>query len=120
MRIFRQQYLVKVLSTVIGVVFLNMSFFSAEIATLNIKNQQLLENIAELLSNCGCEEERDGESSSSKDSFKEVDIFIGQILIHHTSLFLIGSKSNQELVDHYPHANHSETFSPPPDFLYFS
>jgi hypothetical protein len=119
MKIFRRQYFVSVLSALTGIVFLNMSFFTTEIATLKIQDQQLLKNIAELLSNCASEEESDGETSSSKDNFKEVDILIGQILSHHTSLIQIGNKLSQDLVDHYAHANHSQTFSPPPDLFYF-
>lgn len=113
MKLFRHSSTVALLSLLLGAVFLNMSFFMAEVSMLQIKDKQLLENIADLVANSGCEEERDGETST-KDSVKEVDI-ISQLLVHHISIFLIGSKSNQTLVDHYPHANHSLTFSPPPD-----
>jgi hypothetical protein len=118
MKVLRQHYLTKILTILTGVVFLNMGFFMAEISLLKIDNQEMIENIARLISNGGFEEERDGETSSH-DNAKEVDIFLSQMLIHHTSLFLIGAKSHQTQEDLYPHANHAFRFSPPPDHLNF-
>ena len=114
MKSFRQHYLAKVLSLLTGVIFLNMSFFMAEVAMLKLTDQQIIENIAKLASNGPLEEERDGESGTDS-SAKEVDLMVHQALIHHSSLFLISSKTNRMLEDLYPHANYSLTFTPPPD-----
>ncbi len=120
MNSFRQHLLAKVFALLTGVVFLNTRFFLAEISLMRITNHQLIENIAKLISTSGLEEERDGESSKKDSSAKEVDFLIHQVQGHHRSLFLIASKANHILEDHYPHANYSQTFSPPPDFFRFA
>ena len=115
---FRKHFLAKVFALITGVIFLNTSFFLAEISLLKVTNQELLQNVAKLMSNSGLEEERDGEASDSKDSSaKEVDLLIGHVQIHHRVLFLVAAKANHSLDDLYPHANYSQTFSPPPDFI---
>ena len=112
---FRKHFLSKVIALITGVIFLNMGFFLAEVSMLKLTNQELVQNIAKLISSSGFEEERDGESSEKDSAAKEVDILVNQIQIHHSSLFLIAAKTNRNIEDHYPHANYSQTFSPPPD-----
>ena len=120
MNSFRQHFLAKVFALLTGIVFLNTSFFMAEISLMKVTSHELLQNIAKLVSNSGLEEERDGESSEKDTSTKEVDLLICQVQIHHRSLFLIAAKANHMLDDHYPHANYSQTFSPPPDSFHFA
>lgn len=119
MKSFRQHFLAKAFALLIGVIFLNTSFFMAEISLLKVSNYELLQNIVKLVSNSGLEEERDGESSEKDTSAKEVYILISQVERHHHSLFLIATKVNHTLEDRYPHANYSQTYSPPPDFFSF-
>lgn len=120
MNSFRQHFLARVFTLVTGVIFLNMSFFLAEVTVLKFTNQELVENIAKLISSSGFEEERDGEASGNDSSAKEVDILIHHIQIHHTALFRVTEKIVRVIDDHYPHANYSLNFSPPPDFSFLS
>jgi len=112
---FRKHFLARVFALLTGVIFLNTSFFMAEISLLKVTNHELLQNIAKLISNNGLEEERDGETPDKDSSAKEVDLLMGQVQFHHRVLFLIATKANHTLDDLYPHANYSQTFSPPPD-----
>ena len=114
---FRKHFLAKIFALVTGVIFLNTSFFLAEISLLKVTDHQLLQNVAKLMSNSGLEEERDGETSDKDSSGKEVDLLIGHVQIHHHVLFLVAAKANHSLDDLYPHANYSQRFSPPPDFI---
>jgi hypothetical protein len=95
-----------------------MSFFLAEVSLLNFDKQEIIENIANLILNTGFEEERDAESSN-ENTLKEI-LVVQQIQIHGTSSYLISIGINSMMVDHYQHANHSITFSPPPDTQDFS
>lgn len=118
MNSFRQHFLAKVFTLITGVIFLNMSFFLAEVSMLKFTNQELVENIVKLISSSGFEEERDGETSCNDSSAKEVGILIHQIEIHHTALFLTTEKIIRIKDDHYPHANYALNFSPPPDISF--
>jgi len=77
MLMIRGRRIQQVLTLVTGVIFLNMSFFLAEISALKLdKNQEMVENIAKLIAGAASEEEKDifgGESEDAKWS-KEVDL----------------------------------------------
>ncbi len=120
MNSFRQNYLSTAFSFITGILFLNMSFFLTEVSLLNITDHQIAAHIAKLISTNGFEEERDGETSEKGTSAKEVDLLIDLVQTHHRSLFLITTKVNRMLDDLYPHANYSQTFSPPPDTFHFA
>jgi len=115
MKAFRRHFLAKAFALVTGIIFLNTSFFMAEVSLLKVSNHELLQNIVKLISNNGLEEERDGETPDNDSSSEEIDLFICQAQIHHQVLFLIATKANHVLDDLYPHANYAQTFSPPPD-----
>src|SRR6188472_1291733 len=115
MTAFRKHFLAKVFALVTGVIFLNTAFFMAEISLMKITNHEFLQNIAKMVSNSGLEEERDGETPDKDSAAKEIDFLISQVQFHHRVLFQIATKANHTLDDHYPHANYSQTFSPPPD-----
>jgi hypothetical protein len=115
MTALRKHFLAKVFALLTGVIFLNTAFFMAEISLMKITNHEFLQNIAKMVSNSGLEEERDGEATDKDSSAKEIDLLIGQVQFYHRALFLIATKANHMLDDHYPHANYSQTFSPPPD-----
>jgi len=95
-----------------------MSFFLVELSLLKITDNQIIENIARLISTGGFEEERDGEAPENDVSAKEIDLIVNFIPTHHFSLFVISLKKGRMLDDLYPHANYSQTFSPPPDSLF--
>jgi hypothetical protein len=114
MEILRQHFVSKVFSLFTGLIFLNMSFFLAEVTYLKFEKKELMENIAKLILNSGFEEERDCEPVGS-DSSKGIDLILQQAQIHHAASFLMSISTNRIVVDHYLHANHSLTFYTPPD-----
>jgi hypothetical protein len=120
MNLIRQHILTKAFTLFTGLVFLNMSFFLAEVSLMNFSKKELIENIAKLILNSGFEEERDCETPGADSMGKGVDLMLQQVQIHHTSSILMSIGVNRTLVNHYRHANHSLTFSPPPDFSVFS
>lgn len=118
MKTFRQYFLSRAFSLITGVLFLNMSFFLVEVSLLEITDHQIIENIARLISTGGFEEERDGETTEKGASAKEVDLLIDPLHLHYHLLIIVASKPGTMQDDLYPHANYSQTFSPPPDFLF--
>ena len=119
MKTFRRNYLSRAFSLITGVLFLNMSFFLVEVSLLEITDHQIIENIARLISTGGFEGERDGETPE-KDSAKEVDLIVELIQAHHQAVIIVASKSGRMPDDLYPHANYSQTFSPPPDSILYA
>lgn len=117
MKTFRRNYLSRAFSLITGALFLNMSFFLVEVSLLEITDHQIIENIARLISTGGFEEERDGETSEKNASAKEVDWVVNHEQIHQRLLFIITTRANFAPDDLYPHANYSQTFSPPPDLF---
>lgn len=113
MKFIRTHVLAKTLTFLTGLVFLNMSFFLAEVSMLKYDNKDIIENIANLLFNCGFEEERDGESSGDSGG-KEIDLML-QIQIHHTASILLSTGVTRNIHNHYRHANYALDFFPPPD-----
>ena len=116
MMICRNQTVTRTFSLITGVIFLNMSFFLAEVIMLDLKDQQMIENVCNLVLNGGLEEERDAHSSGSDLPLKMFSVS-DELSLHHSSLFLIASKFHREREDHYLHADHSEIVSPPPEFI---
>lgn len=114
MMICRNQTATKAFSLVTGVIFLNMSFFLAEVCLLEIKDKQMVENVVNLVLNGGLEEERDAHSSGGDVPLKMFSM-VSELALHHSSLFLIASRTHRDAEDHYLHADHSEIFSPPPE-----
>ena len=114
MNCFRTHYLSKITALITGVVFLNMSFFLAEVSMLKYDQADLIENIANLIFNSGFEEERDGQSHTDNGA-KEVDLLLQQVHIHNSSSCLISTRTNLLQVNHYLHANYSLSFYQPPD-----
>lgn len=117
MTMFRNETGTKIFSLMTAVIFLNMSFFLAEVCMLDIKDRKMIENVANLVLNGGLEEERDAHASGSDAPLKMFSLSSAELLLRHSSLFLIASRMHQESIDHYLHADHSEKFSPPPDVI---
>ncbi len=114
MRLLRHHITTRIFCLVIGLVFLNMGFFLAEVTMLKIENEELIENIASLITNSGAEEERDAESGQDS-SVKEIDLCAHHLLTHHSSLTLIATRNNQIFEDHYSLTHYLDIFSPPPE-----
>ena len=117
MKVFRNQIALKIFSLFTGVIFLNMSFFLAEISLLELKDQRIIENVCNLVLNAGLEEERDAHSGGSDVPLKAFSMAGENLLLHHSSLFLIASKIHLDAEENYCHADHSQIFSPPPEFI---
>ena len=116
MMIFRNHSGTRVFSLITGVIFLNMSFFLAEVCLLDIKDPEMIENVCKLVLNGGLEEERDAHSAGADAPLKIFSLAGDDLLLRHSSLFLIASKMHQDSQENYRHANHSQIFSPPPEF----
>jgi hypothetical protein len=116
MKMLRNQTTTRIFSLLTGVMFLNMSFFLAEVCMLDLKDRQVIENICELVLNGGFEEERDAHSGTDA-PLKMLSLVSEDLHLRHSSLFLIASKMHHDFEDHYLHADHSEKFSPPPEVV---
>ena len=113
MKFLRHLVVTRIFSLLIGIVFLNMGFFLAEVTMLKLDNKELIENIAKLITSSGLEEERDAESGH--DNVKGLDLFTNNLLTHHASLILIATRANHIYEDHYPVTHYVDIFSPPPE-----
>lgn len=90
MKFFREAYIRKVMTVFTGIVFLNMSFFLAEVSALKLDkyDKKMLENLVRSFS-CVSEEERDASAESTDTggaSVKEVDLY----LVDHIRTFTEG------------------------------
>jgi len=116
MLIARNKTGLRIFTLFTGIIFLNMSFFLAEVCLLDFQDKQMIENVANLVLNGGLEEERDSHTPGGDAPIK-IFSAAGNLQLHHSSLFLIASKMYQVWIENYLHADHSEKFSPPPDFI---
>jgi hypothetical protein len=118
MRLFRALYVRRLFSLFTGIVFLNMSFFLAEVSALKIgKDKQLWENICKLIAGSAAEEEKDAFSGAAdEDSLtQEIDL----IFFYHTH----AADGNSPLVKKnlsiltlgIPLFGNYEIYSPPPE-----
>ncbi|MBT1708513.1 hypothetical protein KK062_09770 [Fulvivirgaceae bacterium PWU5] len=82
MKVFRNRVVLTLTTLVTGVLFLNMSFFLAEVSALKLtQNKKMVENIAKLVAGAASEEEKDafgGNGSEDLKSATEIDL-----LLHH-------------------------------------
>lgn len=120
METVRHHILSKLATLFTAVVFLNMSFFLAEVILLDFSDREMIENIASLVASSGFEEERDTEPVEKDSMHNGFDMLALSLMVHHTSLFHIGTKALQEFINLYPPANHAKTFTPPPEAVLFS
>jgi hypothetical protein len=117
MIMFRNETGIRIFSLLTAVIFLNMSFFLAEVCMLEIKDRNMVENVANMVLNAGLEEERDAHTHGSDAPLKMFSLSSAELQLRHSSLVLIASRIHQELINHYRHADHSERFSPPPEVI---
>ena len=115
MKFYRKPTVTRIFSLLTGFIFLNMSFFLAEVCLLELKDKQMIENVCNLVLNAGVEEERDAHSTG--DAPLKMFSIAGELSLHHSSLFLIAARTHRDAEENYLHADHSEIFSPPPEHL---
>ena len=100
-----------------GVIFLNMSFFLAEVSALKIRqDKKLFSNIIKLISSNAAEEEKDAFGGPEEDSSaKEVDLIFSYSV--HTIHAHISEVNNKRSVfdQGVPLLGSYEIYSPPPE-----
>lgn len=116
MQFFRHSYIRSIIVYLTGITFLNLSFLQVEVTLLKkTQNNQLIENIALLLSAAASEEERECGESKDNPNAKEVDLISHQSIIQHSSFFVLTQNikwlSNEGLFNHA----YLQKFSPPPE-----
>lgn len=103
-----------------GLIFLNLSFFLAEVSALKIgkENKQLIENLVRIFSTVS-EEEKDintGESADTAASLaKEVDLHLLDHVRHFNSEFVIILKVYADVYCQFSKSRFGETPSQPPE-----
>jgi hypothetical protein len=117
MKRFREHFISKLITLVITVVFLNMSFLVAEVSMLDLhKDSEFAKIIAFIISGTCFEEERDlGTEASGEETAKKTDLlFCGQL--HPHSGYVLLSVIKKYIADHrMPLPGNYETFTPPPE-----
>lgn len=116
MLFFRNSYVKNGMALFTGLIFLNMSFFLAEVSALKLtQDKKVIENIGKLIWSSVAEEEKDvfGGSAGEESSAKEVDL-IFNYSIHTIHMLLIDNK--RCVVDNgLPLPGSYEIYSPPPE-----
>lgn len=114
---FRKLYFRNAMSLFTGLIFLNMSFFLAEVSALKLnKDKKMVANIAKLISSSSQEEEKDAFGGTDKDcSAKEVDLIYHYAT--HTIYRQIADINNKRCIldPGVPLLGNYEIFSPPPE-----
>ena len=118
MLVFRNTYVKNIMALFTGLIFLNMSFFLAEVSALKLTlDKKMVENIAKLISSSAAEEEKDvfGGTPDEDCSAKEVDL-IFNYSTHTLDSHVLLIKNRRCVHDQrvLPLGNY-EIFSPPPE-----
>jgi len=118
MKFLRIKSVSNALSLFTGIVFLNMSFFLAEVSALKLdKDKKMIENIAKLIAGSSSEEEKDvfGGAADEDSAAKEIDL-IFSYTIYTPDGFAYILKSDGHLLKHgLPRLGNYEIYSPPPE-----
>jgi len=117
MRIFKKLFIRNLMTLLTGLIFLNMSFFLAEVSALKInQDKKMFSNIIKLISNNTAEEEQDAFGGADEDSSaKEVDL-IFTYSAHTIHSFIINVKKKRSVFDQgIPLLGSYEIYSPPPE-----
>jgi hypothetical protein len=85
MKVFRNKLVLTLATLFTGVVFLNMSFFLAEVSALKLtQNKKMVENIAKLVAGAASEEEKDAFGGNGSEDLKgvtEIDLLLDQRIL---------------------------------------
>jgi len=99
-----------------GLIFLNMSFFLAEVSMLKLnQDRKMIGNIAKLIASSSAEEEKDAFGGTDEDcSAKEVDL-IFQYYTHTSADFALILSKRFFFNPGSPLLGSYEIYSPPPE-----
>jgi hypothetical protein len=112
---FRNVYLMKWSILFTGLIFLNMNFFLAELAFLEVhKNKELVENVVKLVSIAGTEEERDIFGDEENKLTENPHFFISEILLPQLN-HLPSALAYQNNDGAKPICGLMDTANPPPE-----
>ena len=116
---FREHFLSKIITVATTVVFLNMSFFLAEVSILELeKDSRFTKIIVLILSGTCFEEEREvgGDVSEEDAAAKKIELVFGYETYPSAGHGLL-VRDNKFISDHrIPLGGNFETFSPPPEY----
>lgn len=115
MRILRNRAATRIFSLFTGLMFLNMSFLLSGMSILNPEDKQLIENVRKVVLN---EEERDAHGAGTDVPVKVFPLLADDVIMRHSSLFLIAAKLHHDGDVLLLHDGHAENFSPPPEIFY--
>jgi hypothetical protein len=118
MLIFRNSGIKNAMALFTGLIFLNMSFFLAEVSALKLtEDKKMVENIARLISSSAAEEEKDvfGGFADEDCSAKEVDLIFSYTAhsIHEHSILIDNKRGSH--AQGLPLLGSYEIYSPPPE-----
>jgi hypothetical protein len=116
MSIFRISLYKNAMTLFTGLIFLNMSFFLAEVSMLKLnQDKKMIGNIAKLIASSSAEEEKDAFGGTDEDcSAKEVDL-IFQYHTHASADFALISSKRFFFNPGSPLLGSYEIYSPPPE-----
>jgi hypothetical protein len=115
---FREHFLSKAITVLTTVVFLNMSFFLAEVSMLELEKDGRFTKIIVLILTGACfEEEREvgGDLAEEDTAAKKIELVFGYMTYSSGGHELL-VRDNRFISDHrIPLGGNYETFSPPPE-----
>lgn len=117
MILFRIAYIKNAMTVFTAIIFLNMSFFLAEVSALKLdQDKKMIANIAKLISTSAAEEERDVFGGTDEDhAAREVDL-IYNYSVHTIHNYIVDISTKRCAVDYsLPILGSNEIFSPPPE-----
>jgi hypothetical protein len=118
MLIFRNKRIKNAMALFTGLIFLNMSFFLAEVSALKLtQDKKMMQNIALLISSSAAEEEKDafGGAADEDCSAKEVDLIFNYSThtIHGHEIVIKNKRGSHP--QGLPLLGSYEIYSPPPE-----
>jgi tryptophanyl-tRNA synthetase len=117
MGIYKNSWVRNLMTLFTGLIFLNMSFFLAEVSALKLnQDKKLFSNIIKLITSSAAEEEKDTLGGADEDcSVKEIDLIFSYST--HTIYCYIAEVNNKRSVFHQgvPLLGSYEIYSPPPE-----
>ena len=117
MRIFRNMRVKNLMTLFTGLIFLNMSFFLAEVAALKLnQDKKMFANIVKLLSTSAAEEEKDVFGGTDEDNAaKEINL-IFNYSTHSLDSDILDLNNKRSVFDQgLPLLGSYEIYSPPPE-----
>jgi hypothetical protein len=117
MLIFKKLYVRNLMTLFTGLIFLNMSFFLAEVSALKLnQDQKMFTNIIKLISSSAAEEEKDAFGGTDEDcSAKEINL-IFNYSTHSLYSYISDVNKKRSVFDQgIPLLGSYEIYSPPPE-----